>query len=392
MGLRFRQSFRLFPGVRLNLSAGGVSASFGVPGATVNFGTHGIRSTLGVPGSGISYTTHHGSSHEEDAPPGWPGSTETLPFGASSPAPGPETPPAYWQVTNMREIGSASVEQLTSDSLVELRDVIAQARSQRHEIEFDLSQARALHQSEFDGLERRRRSFFRFFYKRRIAELEAALPETESEIQRLEAWLDSTHVEIRFETSDTAKKAYAALVRAFEALRTSSRIWDITSDRDTHRVIERTSATRTLTRHPAAVGFSTSDLVRFEGRPMSFQNINGEDILIYPGVAIMPRADGAFALIDLRELRLEFEAVRFIEEEAVPNDAAVVGETWAKVNKNGTPDLRFRDNYRIPVCLYGRLLFTSPAGVEEEYQFSNTEAAGNFSRAFEAYKTALSEA
>jgi hypothetical protein len=123
---------------------------------------------------------------------------------------------------------------------------------------------------------------------------------------------------------------------------------------------------------------------------MSFQNINGEDILIYPGVAIMPRADGAFALIDLRELRLESEAVRFVEEDAVPNDAAVVGETWAKVNKNGTPDLRFRDNYRIPICLYGRLLFTSPAGVEEEYQFSNAEAAGNFSRAFDAYKTALS--
>ena len=104
----------------------------------------------------------------------------------------------------------------------------------------------------------------------------------------------------------------------------------------------------------------------------------------------MPRADGAFALIDLRDLQLEFNAVNFIEDEAVPPDANVVGSTWAKVNKDGSRDLRFRDNYQIPVCLYGRLLFTSAGGVEEEYQFSNAEAAGNFARAFEAYQGSLS--
>jgi hypothetical protein len=290
----------------------------------------------------------------------------------------------------MREIGSASVEQLTSDSLVELRDVIAHARTQRHEIDDDLLQARSLNARETDELNRRRRSLFRIFYKRRIAELEVAIPESASEIERLKAWLESTHVEIKFETSDAAKKAYAALARAFEALRVTARIWDVTSDRDTHRVIERTSASRLLTRHPAAVEFSASDLVRFEGRPMRFQNVNGEDILVYPGVAMMPRVDGAFALIDLRELQIEFQAVQFIEDEAVPTDAQVVGETWAKVNKDGSPDRRFRDNYRIPICLYGRLLFTSPGGIEEEYQFSNPDAAGNFARAFHSYKAALS--
>lgn len=141
-----------------------------------------------------------------------------------------------------------------------------------------------------------------------------------------------------------------------------------------------------------SVQFSTSDLVRFEGRPMRFQNVNGEDILIYPGMAIMPRSDGAFALIDLRELRLEFDAVQFIEEEAVPSDAKVVGATWAKVNKDGSRDLRFRDNYQIPICLYGRLTFTSTGGVEEEYQFSDADAAGIFARAFRAYQATLSAA
>lgn len=39
MGLRFRRSVRLAPGVRLNFSRSGTSLSLGVPGATLNIGT-----------------------------------------------------------------------------------------------------------------------------------------------------------------------------------------------------------------------------------------------------------------------------------------------------------------------------------------------------------------
>lgn len=56
MGLRFRKSIRLFPGVRLNLGKTGVSASLGRPGATVNVSERGLRGTVGVPGSGLSYS------------------------------------------------------------------------------------------------------------------------------------------------------------------------------------------------------------------------------------------------------------------------------------------------------------------------------------------------
>lgn len=52
MGLRFRKSIRLMPGIRLNLSKSGVSASLGGPGATVNIGKRGVRGTVGVPSSG----------------------------------------------------------------------------------------------------------------------------------------------------------------------------------------------------------------------------------------------------------------------------------------------------------------------------------------------------
>lgn len=57
MGFRFSKSFRLLPGVRLNLSKRGISATAGRPGASINIGRRGVRATTGVPGSGLSYST-----------------------------------------------------------------------------------------------------------------------------------------------------------------------------------------------------------------------------------------------------------------------------------------------------------------------------------------------
>lgn len=379
MGLRFRQSFQLFPGVRLNLSGSGLSATFGVPGASINVGHRGIHSTVGIPGSGLSFTSNL-TPHA---------STESSPRFPQQPSPAPSVP--YWQAAQMRAIGSASVENLTSHGLIELRDMIAQARSQRGEIATDLAEAQGTYETDSADLARRQRSWFRWFYKRRIAELEVSVPEAEQEIARLIQWQQSTHIDMSFETGDAAQKAYGALVRAFETIRGCSRIWDVTSDRIGNRVVERSYASRTITRTPVKLDFAGSDLVRFAGRAMQFQNINGEDILIYPGMVIMPRADGAFALIDLREIKLDFNTMQFVEEETVPSDTQVVGQTWAKVNKNGTPDLRFRANYQIPLCLYGRLVITSPGGIEEEYQFSNALATGEFAHAFQAYQSALAQ-
>jgi hypothetical protein len=58
MGLRYRQSVRVLPGVRLNFTANGLSSvSIGVPGCSVNLNTKRTRTTVGLPGSGLSYST-----------------------------------------------------------------------------------------------------------------------------------------------------------------------------------------------------------------------------------------------------------------------------------------------------------------------------------------------
>ena len=56
MGFRFRRSFRLAPGIRINLSKSGSSLSLGRRGATLNFSKRGTRATVGLPGTGLSYS------------------------------------------------------------------------------------------------------------------------------------------------------------------------------------------------------------------------------------------------------------------------------------------------------------------------------------------------
>lgn len=58
MGLRFRRSIKLVPGVRLNIGLRRASLSIGGKGFTYNIGSNGSRVTAGIPGSGLSYSTH----------------------------------------------------------------------------------------------------------------------------------------------------------------------------------------------------------------------------------------------------------------------------------------------------------------------------------------------
>jgi len=55
VGFRFQKRISILPGVRINLSKSGASASVGPRGADVNIGKDGITANAGIPGTGLSY-------------------------------------------------------------------------------------------------------------------------------------------------------------------------------------------------------------------------------------------------------------------------------------------------------------------------------------------------
>lgn len=62
MGFRFRRTFKVAPGIRLNIGKSSGSLSFGPRGKKLTIGTKGARVTVGAPGTGISYTSKIGGS------------------------------------------------------------------------------------------------------------------------------------------------------------------------------------------------------------------------------------------------------------------------------------------------------------------------------------------
>ena len=56
MGLRLFRRIKIAPGISINLSKSGLSASAGVRGARVTLGPRGVRRTVGIPGTGIYFT------------------------------------------------------------------------------------------------------------------------------------------------------------------------------------------------------------------------------------------------------------------------------------------------------------------------------------------------
>lgn len=58
MGLRFRKSKKLLPGVKLNISKNSVGLSVGVKGARVSVNSKGrVTKSVSIPGTGISHVT-----------------------------------------------------------------------------------------------------------------------------------------------------------------------------------------------------------------------------------------------------------------------------------------------------------------------------------------------
>ena len=84
MAFRWRKSFTLFPGFRVNLGKSGISTSLGPHGASVNVGPNGSHVNVGLPGTGLSQRVKIGGtggmvspqafdkSHEAVKPPRFP--------------------------------------------------------------------------------------------------------------------------------------------------------------------------------------------------------------------------------------------------------------------------------------------------------------------------------
>lgn len=71
MPIRFRKTFKLLPGVKINVSKHGISTTVGPRGMHLTFNRYGVRQSVGLPGSGLSETSYiigGGQQNEAEKP------------------------------------------------------------------------------------------------------------------------------------------------------------------------------------------------------------------------------------------------------------------------------------------------------------------------------------
>lgn len=384
MGLRFRRSVSLFPGVRLNLSPSGISTTIGGRGLSVNVGRQGTHLNLGVPGTGLSFRTKISPSPAQVTPPRHP-SAVPVPDLDVDLAPTPEPIPA----TSPGEIKSAEVSELTSPGLGELKRLINEATVRRGSLTQTVASRKSALEHAKARLARAQRFLIRIFTQKRIPSLAADVAKAQALLEEAQAEREACAIDVDFAFDHQTLDAFAALIRAFREVSGCNCIWDVTASVAANRVAERTTASFRLTRSSVQFQMASSEVISSKYEALRLENVNGDDLYIYPGYVMLRSQGHDFALIDVRELEVSLEQTNFIEEESVPPDTETIGSVWKKANKDGSPDRRFTDNYQIPLVRYGQIWLRSPTGLRECYMVSSFPKAQAFVAAIQAYQSAV---
>ncbi len=368
--MRFRRKAKLFPGVYLNISKTGISTTVGVPGVSINFNKTGTYLNTGIPGTGIYDRKKIGANKQVSK------NTQNSNF---------EYPNESLQNEKFENIKSVETEVITSEGLIELKKTLLECYQERSELKKEIENAKSeLSTASF---------LLTLSYILIIGFLIEWFKQNKNDkkeiLDDLQLQLENCFIDIDIDAEEQVDKNYMDLLESYKLLITCSKIWDITSRVKIDPRTTRSSASTVVNRRIVKFGFSNFDIIKSKFDALHFENVNGGDIFFYPAFVIIIDENKQFGLIDIRDVECNFHCQRFLEEVEVPSDATIIDTTWAKVNKSGGQDKRFKDNYQISICNYGKIEFTSKTGLNETYSFSNFDKAEKFANALNEFKNIL---
>lgn len=364
----FKRKFKIMPGVHLNLSKGGISTSIGIRGFSSTFGNNGIYLNAGIPGTGL-YKRQKISTGEQSSKQ--------------------EEPKTSNQSEISDNIFSLEPQEITSQDMQGVKVSILNAHKQRDEISIDIIKIKKECLFSRIKLFGSYILFFGFFIKKIPDRLKQNIKKQTEAIIELEKLRNESYVNLEVNFDETIKIKYEQLINSFKELVLVEKIWDITRGESNDRAVTRSAASRSIVRKETTFGFSDLDDIKFDRQALFFKNINGADLYFYPNFLVMKNKKD-FAVIGFNELEFNHNSINFIEEGNIPSDTKIIDYTWLKVNKNGAPDKRFKDNRQIPIVEYGVITLKTTTGLNEEYQFSNLNACQTFGINFDEYRKQIS--
>lgn len=362
MAWSFRKRIKVIPGVHLNFSKSGISTSVGVRGASMTFGNSGTYLNTSIPPLGI-YNRQKLSKSSSNS------------FQEESNI-----------IENSDNIFSADIQEITSESKQGIKEAIILARQQRKELKNDLLKINTSYVSSKLKLSFSYILLYGLIKRTISKKIKEDIKAQKNAIIQTKEQIENCYVKLDIDFDIEIKEKYLKLVETFKKLTNSQKIWDVTSTYYQDRVATRSSASTLVKKCEVKFLLKSLPEIKSDYEALYFQNANGADLYFYPSFIVMYSTKSDFAIIGFEEISFNQSYVRFTETGTIPKDSKVIDKTWAKVNKNGSPDKRFKGNYQIPVVMYGEIKLTTKTGLNEEYEFSNYEYTEEFGHAFTEYQ------
>lgn len=172
------------------------------------------------------------------------------------------------------------------------------------------------------------------------------------------------------------EKVYEELHNSFNLLKSSQKVWHISSQADILDRKRHAGASQAISRNAIIPVVSSAPYVKTNISIPSIP-VGKQTLFFFPDRLLVFENDRVGA-VSYADLEIRIEGSRFIEEGMVPKDALVVDHTWRYVNKSGGPDRRFNNNRQLPICQYEDMNLISTTGLNERVGFSKIGNATNF--------------
>lgn len=348
MGFRFRRSINLGGGFKINLSKSGIGYSWGTKGYRISRTARGTtRRTYSIPGTGISYVDESGSRNRNRN---------------------------LSQRRNQNRITQPLQRQIPQPTINQtLKRAIESA---------DISRFKEAEEGTVsDALERTiRLNFIGTILLWGLLLIPVypilVLIPIMGVILKIVAHT-AGRVSLEYSLDPEKEEEYSRRIDAWQLLAEGKKEWQVLTEQFNNNRKVNAGAGRSLKRIACKIEKGHPYYIKTNVDTIQIALHNKERLIILPNKVFFVRK-WKVGMIDYADFRISVSSVRFVETDLVPKDAQVVGQTWQYVNKNGTPDQRFKNNKQIPVCLYGQVFLRSSSGLNVELQISNIQNTMDF--------------
>jgi len=205
-------------------------------------------------------------------------------------------------------------------------------------------------------------------------------------------WLWETKrrtITLSYILDDEAINVYGKLLSALNCLLECRTIWAIEHSHDildTHESKLNAGASQIISKFTVKIG---------QGYPPWIKSNIEVPAIIIKRLSIYFMPDGIYIyknrcvdFIRYENVTIRYSTTQFIDE-TPSSDAKIVDYTWKYPNRSGGPDRRFKDNYEIPVCLFGELFIEMEGKYYLHLMTSRHDAVSKFHSKFESVKRKL---